>query len=114
MAWVENLVSLWVERFRSQRGLTAGPSADTPLTEDTVFDWEAVPGQRSFLHVGCGGSTKEHAAPGFRGDDWREIRLDRARSDPLLQNLREAAGLVDRARCCVKLKFPRQPDEFAF
>lgn len=76
MAWVENLVSLWVERFRSQRGLTAGPSADTPLTEDAVFDWEAVPGQRSFLHVGCGGSTKEHAAPGFRGDDWREIRLD--------------------------------------
>ena len=38
--------------------------------------WETAPDQRSFLHVGCGGSRKQDAAPGFRGDDWREIRLD--------------------------------------
>lgn len=29
-----------------------------------------------FLHVGCGAKRKEQAGPGFRGDDWQEIRLD--------------------------------------
>lgn len=67
MAWVEKLVSLWLDRFRSRRGL---------ITAQTDFDWASAVSNRCFLHVGCGGSTKEHAAPGFRGDDWREIRLD--------------------------------------
>lgn len=67
MAWIENLVSLWLERFKVRQGLK---------TADAVFDWEPVAGQRRFLHVGCGGSTQEHASPGFRGSEWREIRLD--------------------------------------
>lgn len=29
-----------------------------------------------FLHVGCGAKRKEQAGPGFRGDDWREVRFD--------------------------------------
>ncbi len=29
-----------------------------------------------FLHVGCGPARKEHAGPGFQGDEWQELRLD--------------------------------------
>jgi SAM-dependent methyltransferase len=31
---------------------------------------------RTFLHVGCGGSRKEHTTPAFARDDWRELRFD--------------------------------------
>lgn len=31
---------------------------------------------KTFLHVGCGGSRKEHTTPGFARDDWRELRFD--------------------------------------
>lgn len=29
-----------------------------------------------FLHVGCGAKRKGQAGPGFRSDDWQEIRFD--------------------------------------
>ena len=29
-----------------------------------------------FLHVGCGPLRKKSAGPGFRGDEWEELRLD--------------------------------------
>ncbi|MBI5279961.1 MAG: class I SAM-dependent methyltransferase [Burkholderiales bacterium] len=31
---------------------------------------------KTLLHVGCGAETRHHLTPGFRGDGWREIRLD--------------------------------------
>ena len=31
---------------------------------------------KTFLHVGCGLNNKKHAGPGFRNDNWQEIRLD--------------------------------------
>jgi SAM-dependent methyltransferase len=31
---------------------------------------------KTFLHVGCGPATKDQCPNCFRGDDWREIRLD--------------------------------------
>ena len=76
MAWIEKHVGRWVERFVHRRGLNAGSGLAPFQTHAAVFDPMFAPNQRSFLHVGCGGSTKEHAAPGFRNDDWREIRLD--------------------------------------
>lgn len=77
MAWLERLCSGWLERFKSSQGLSRAPTSDANPNLAPAFDWEAASdGQRSFLHVGCGGSRKEHTAPGFRGDDWREIRLD--------------------------------------
>ena len=99
MAWVENLVSLWLERFRRQRGLTTKPGTDDPSTADALVDWESATGQRSFLHVGCGGSTKEHAAPGFRGDDWREIRLDMDASvaPDIVASMTDMAAVPDAA-----------------
>lgn len=76
MAWVERLCSQWLESFRSKQGLRNTHNADVGSVIRTAFPWETALGQRSFLHVGCGGSGKQDAAPGFRGDDWREIRLD--------------------------------------
>ena len=76
MAWVEHLCSQWLERFQSKQGLRHAHNADVSSDMSTAFLWETAPGQRSFLHVGCGGSGKKDAAPGFRSDDWREIRLD--------------------------------------
>lgn len=32
--------------------------------------------EKTFLHVGCGPARKEQAGPGFRGEEWREMRLD--------------------------------------
>ncbi len=29
-----------------------------------------------FLHVGCGPKRKDHAGPGFQGEEWDELRLD--------------------------------------
>ncbi len=76
MAWVEHLCNQWLERFRSRHGLpTAQVAAQGPV-EASPFNWHTPLGKRSFLHVGCGGSTKQHAAPGFQGEDWMEIRLD--------------------------------------
>jgi len=31
---------------------------------------------KKFLHVGCGGKTKEQTTAGFNSDDWKEIRYD--------------------------------------
>lgn len=31
---------------------------------------------KTFLHVGCGSSTREHTTAAFAGSDWREVRLD--------------------------------------
>jgi SAM-dependent methyltransferase len=31
---------------------------------------------KTFLHVGCGGSRKEHTTPAFAREDWRELRFD--------------------------------------
>ncbi len=31
---------------------------------------------KTFLHVGCGGSRKEHTTATFATDDWQELRLD--------------------------------------
>ncbi len=31
---------------------------------------------KTFLHVGCGQNNKQHAGPGFQGNDWQEIRFD--------------------------------------
>jgi SAM-dependent methyltransferase len=76
MAWVERFCSQWLESFRSRQGLRRTQNADASSGAGSVFQWETTVGQRSFLHVGCGGSSKQHAAPGFRGDDWREVRLD--------------------------------------
>ncbi|MBI2749224.1 MAG: methyltransferase domain-containing protein [Burkholderiales bacterium] len=77
MDWVARLCSHWLESFTSKQGLSRSHGASHASSGiDAAFRWEAAPGQRSFLHVGCGGSSKQHAAPGFRGDDWREIRLD--------------------------------------
>lgn len=75
-AWVERLCSRWLESFKSRQGLSHTQSADVRSGVGGVFRWETALGQRSFLHVGCGGSRKQDAAPGFNGDDWREIRLD--------------------------------------
>ena len=74
--WVERLCSTWLERFIGSQVLTQTSTAAASSGTAQVFTWESVVGQRSFLHVGCGGSKKEHAAPGFRDNDWREIRLD--------------------------------------
>lgn len=71
MGWVERLCSQWLEGLRRKQGLS-----DPSAVGGKSFTWASVPGQRSFLHVGCGGSSKQHAATGFRGDDWHEIRLD--------------------------------------
>ncbi len=38
--------------------------------------------QKTFLHVGCGPARKEQAGPGFRGEEWQELRLD---IDPSVQ-----------------------------
>jgi hypothetical protein len=72
MAWVERLCSQWLEGFRRKQGLPV----DASSTASTALLWVPLPGQRILLHVGCGGSTKQQIAPAFRGDDWREIRLD--------------------------------------
>jgi SAM-dependent methyltransferase len=71
MAWVERLCSQWLEGFRRKQGL----GFDTSSTASAALLWVLVPGQRILLHVGCGGSTKQQAAPAFRGDDWSEFRL---------------------------------------
>ena len=76
MALVERLCSQWLERFKTRQGLRSPHEADARPGSGAAFLWETAPGQRTFLHVGCGGSGKQDAAPGFRGDDWREIRLD--------------------------------------
>jgi SAM-dependent methyltransferase len=76
MAWVERLCSQWLDSFRNKQGLCSAHDADTSADKSAASLWETVPGQRSFLHVGCGGSGKQDTTPGFRGDDWREIRLD--------------------------------------
>jgi predicted SAM-dependent methyltransferase len=76
MAWVERLCSYWLEGFRRRQGLLRNHYADASPDTGATIQWEVAEGQRSFLHVGCGGSSKQHTAPGFRGDDWREIRLD--------------------------------------
>jgi SAM-dependent methyltransferase len=31
---------------------------------------------KTFLHVGCGDSRKEHTTPAFAREDWRELRFD--------------------------------------
>ena len=31
---------------------------------------------KTFLHVGCGPSHKEHTTPAFNTDEWQELRLD--------------------------------------
>ena len=31
---------------------------------------------KTFLHVGCGSSTKVNTTPAFAGEEWKEIRLD--------------------------------------
>ena len=72
MSWVERFCNRWLENFKSKQSLRSSRNDDAAIP----FSWEAVPGQRSFLHVGCGGSTKEDTVSGFKGDDWREIRLD--------------------------------------
>lgn len=38
--------------------------------------------KKTFLHVGCGPARKEQAGPGFRGEDWQDLRLD---IDPSVQ-----------------------------
>ena len=76
MAWIEHLVALWLERFRIKKGLVPPSNADNGSKVGAGLDWEPAPGQRSFLHVGCGSSTKQDTPAGFRGDEWREIRLD--------------------------------------
>jgi SAM-dependent methyltransferase len=94
MAWFERAFGLWLERLRAKQGLPrAGTSAAVSL------DWTVAPGERSFLHVGCGGSRKEHAAPGFRGDDWREIRLDMdaAAAPDIVASMTDMADVPDGA-----------------
>lgn len=76
MAWVERLCSQWLASVRSKQGLSPPQNANSSSDTDAAFPWAAARGRRSFLHVGCGHSRKQHAAPGFRGEDWREIRLD--------------------------------------
>jgi SAM-dependent methyltransferase len=76
MAWVERLCIQWLEQFRSKQGLHEKHNVAASSDIGAAFLWKTALGQRSFLHVGCGGSRKQHVAPGFRGDDWREIRLD--------------------------------------
>jgi hypothetical protein len=76
MVWLERLCSQWLEGFKSRQGLTASYSTDVGSVNGAASQWRTMAGQSSFLHVGCGGSTKVDAAPGFSGDDWREIRLD--------------------------------------
>lgn len=76
MVWIEPIVSLWLERFRIKRGLLPNAGASGRSKTVAAFNWKPAPGQRSFLHVGCGSSTKQDTPAGFRGDEWREIRLD--------------------------------------
>ncbi len=76
MDWLERLCSDWLESFRNKQGLSRTHSGPVGSDSDPTFQWKTAPGQRSFLHVGCGGSTKKDATPGFRSDEWREIRLD--------------------------------------
>lgn len=76
MPWLESLCSQWLENFRSRLGLTLTQNVSAGFDNGAAFQWETVVGQRNFLHVGCGGSSKQQTAPGFRCDDWREIRLD--------------------------------------
>lgn len=73
MGWVERLCNRWLEGLQTRHGLPRVPSAGSA---GDSFHWESTGGRRSFLHVGCGASTQQHAAPGFTGDDWMEIRLD--------------------------------------
>lgn len=69
MGVVDGLANWWLERFRLRQGLM-------PHRGEDGLRWATAAGQRSFLHVGCGGSYKPHTVTGFMGDDWREIRLD--------------------------------------
>jgi hypothetical protein len=77
VAWVERLCRHWLERFRSRQGLHRTQNAKVISDKGAAFPWETAVGQRSFLHLGCGGVSKQHTAPGFSGDDWHEIRLHR-------------------------------------
>ena len=72
----ERICTRWLDNFRNKQSLCAVQSAHSNSQSTTKFKWETAPGQQSFLHVGCGGSKKQDAAPGFRGDNWHEIRLD--------------------------------------
>ena len=72
----ERICTLWLDNLRNKQSLCAVQSDHTNSQSTTKFKWETARGQQSFLHVGCGGSKKQDAAPGFRGDNWRGIRLD--------------------------------------
>jgi hypothetical protein len=76
MTWLEHLCSQWLERLSSRQDLSLTQIVGGGSDIGVAFQWETSVSQRNFLHVGCGGSRKEDAAPGFRGDKWREIRLD--------------------------------------
>lgn len=76
MDWVERVCTRWLDHFKTKQGLRGGQSTNTLPQPTTKFQWGPALGKQSFLHVGCGGSTKQDVALGFRGDDWHEIRLD--------------------------------------
>ncbi len=75
-SWVERFCTQWFERFSSKWHIAGAQGSHSDLDPAANFSWDAQAGQRSFLHVGCGSSRKSDAPSGFRGDNWREIRLD--------------------------------------
>jgi SAM-dependent methyltransferase len=64
-AWADH----WLARFYSRHGLRREPPQQPPWLS-------ARPGEKRFLHVGCGHSRKQDTVPGFQPDAWHEIRLD--------------------------------------
>lgn len=77
MGWIERLYSNWLQRFRYRYGLSGIESSSArSVGWGGPTKWLTAEGKRSFLHVGCGKSDQKSVAPGFRGEDWIEVRLD--------------------------------------
>lgn len=68
-AMLDRVIGRWLDRLKTRHGLHPANVIHDPM-------WDVRTGERSFLHIGCGHSHKQHTVPGFMGDDWREIRLD--------------------------------------
>lgn len=58
--------------WMSARGLSAPEVAEAVAVNPDIFRHHG----KQFLHVGCGESRIPDVGPGFRSDEWSEIRLD--------------------------------------
>lgn len=69
MIRLSDIIADGLAKWMALRGVPR--TAPQPPTSD-LFSGNGY----KLLHVGCGGSRKEHTTQGFSGDEWREIRLD--------------------------------------